>query len=183
MAESHLKPPAGGSLLTAGAAALLGLFLLLWPQPSARLVCVLLGAALAASGAGDLYTALSRRDGALRRAAELALGAALAGVGLWLIARPLDAAALVARVAGALVCVHSCGGIGAALALRRSGAPRWEVSLAAGGAGLLLGLLLALDPGQVLSGVPRAAGLVLVYDGIACGWIALQGGRRPPEEG
>ena len=183
MPAPHTKLRATGALLTAGAPALAGLLLLLWPASSARLICALLGAVLAASGAGDILAALSSGASMPRSAARLTLGAALAGVGLWLIARPLDAAALVARVAGALVCVHSCGGIGAALALRRSGAPRWEVSLAAGGAGLLLGLLLALDPGQVLSGVPRAAGLVLVYDGIACGWIALQGGRRPPEEG
>ena len=179
MPAPHTKLRATGALLTAGAPALAGLLLLLWPASSARLICALLGAVLAASGAGDILAALSSGASTPRSAARLTLGAALAGVGLWLMARPPGAASVAARGAGALICVHGCGSAGTALALRRGRSPRWGAALAMACTGLLLGLLLVLWPER--TGGARAAGLALVYDGISCGWISLQACRQPPE--
>ena len=50
------------TLLSNGLWSLLGLALLLWPAPSARAVCLALGAVLLLCGAGNLAAALPNRD-------------------------------------------------------------------------------------------------------------------------
>lgn len=169
------------TLLSNGLWGLLGAALLLWPAPSARAVCLALGAVLLLCGAGNLAAALPNRDGTLYTALRLGAGVILAVIGLWLLFRPLLAAALIPKLTGILLGVHGISNLGDAWVLRRGMDRRWSAAALAGGVSLALGLLLVFLAIPVFLTAVRIVGACLLCDGISGLWIALRLGKTPPQ--
>lgn len=171
------------TLLSNGLWGLLGAALLFWPAPSARAVCLALGAVLLLCGAGNLAAALPNRDGTLYTALRLGSGVILAVVGLWLLFRPLLAAALIPKLIGILLCIHGISNLGDALVLRRVNDRRWSAAALAGGASAALGLLLLFLAIPAFLTAVRIVGICLLCDGISGLWIGLRLGKiSPPNE-
>lgn len=160
------------ALLSNGLWSLLGLALLLWPAPSARAVCLALGAVLLLCGAGNLAAALPNRDETLYTALRLGSGVILTVIGLWLLFRPLLAAALIPKLTGILLCIHGGSSLGDAMLLRRGGDTRWSAAVLGGAISLALGLLLFVLAVPAFLIATRIVGACLLWDGISGLWIA-----------
>lgn len=170
-------------LLSNGLWGLLGAALLFWPAPSARAVCLALGAVLLLCGAENLAAALPNQDGTLYTALRLGSGVILAVVGLWLLFRPLLAAALIPKLIGILLCIHGISNLGDALVLRRVNDRRRSAAALAGGASAALGLLLLFLAIPAFLTAVRIVGICLLCDGISGLWIGLRLGKMsPPNE-
>ena len=158
------------TLLSNGLWGLLGAALLLWPAPSARAVCLALGAVLLLCGAGNLAAALPNRDGTLYTALRLGSG----------VFRPLLAAALIPKLIGILLCIHGISNWGDALVLRRVNDRRWSAAALAGAASAALGLLLLFLAIPAFLTAVRIVGICLLCDGISGLWIGLRLGKMSP---
>ena len=169
------------TLLSNGLWSLLGLALLLWPAPSARAVCLALGAVLLLCGAGNLAAALPNRDETLYTALRLGSGVILAVIGLWLLFRPLLAAALIPKLTGILLCIHG-GSLGDAMLLRRGGDARWSAAVLGGAISLALGLLLFFLAVPAFLIAARIVGACLLWDGVSGLWIASRVGHLPRQD-
>lgn len=170
------------ALLSNGLWSLLGLALLFWPAPSARAVCLALGAVLLLCGAGNLAAALPNRDETLYTALRLGSGVILAVIGLWLLFRPLLAAALIPKLTGILLCIHGGSSLGDAMLLRRGGDARWSAAVLGGAISLALGLLLFFLTVPAFLIAARIVGACLLWDGISGLWIANRVGRLPRQD-
>ena len=134
-------------------------------------------------GAGNLAAALPNRDGTLYTALRLGSGVILAVVGLWLLFRPLLAAALIPKLIGILLCIHGISNLGDALVLRRVNDRRRSAAALAGGASAALGLLLLFLAIPAFLTAVRIVGICLLCDGISGLWIGLRLGKMsPPNE-
>ena len=134
-------------------------------------------------GAGNLAAALPNRDGTLYTALRLGSGVILAVIGLWLLFRPLLAAALIPKLIGILLCIHGISNLGDALVLRRVNDRRRSAAALAGGASAALGLLLLFLAIPAFLTAVRIVGICLLCDGISGLWIGLRLGKMsPPNE-
>ena len=104
--RDFLKQIQAKALLSAALYTLLGLVLLIWPAPSASLLCIALGLVLTICGVINILVFLSHRDGTLYAGFLLITGIILAVVGIWLMARPTLVTVIIPRIIGLLVCVH-----------------------------------------------------------------------------
>lgn len=140
-------------------------------------------AVLLLCGAGNLAAALPNRDGTLYTALRLGSGVILAVIGLWLLFRPLLAAALIPKLIGILLCIHGISNLGDALVLRRVNDRRRSAAALAGGASAALGLLLLFLAIPAFLTAVRIVGICLLCDGISGLWIGLRLGKMsPPNE-
>ena len=162
------------ALLSAALYTLLGLVLLIWPAPSASLLCIALGLVLTICGVINILVFLSHRDGTLYAGFLLITGIILAVVGIWLMARPTLVTVIIPRIIGLLVCVHGFRDIRDTLSLKKSGSSRWTAALLLGAVTLVLGAILVLAPFEAFTTVVRLIGAFLIYDGISDIWITTQ---------
>lgn len=160
--------------LSAALYVLLGVVLLIWPQPSARLLCAALGLVLILCALIHIAVFFLNRDGSLYASVHLVTGVILAAVGIWLLARPTLLTVVIPRVIGVLVCIHGLRDIHDARTLWKNGGQRWTAALLLGIVTLLVGGLLVFDPFQAFTTVARVIGIFLIYDGISGIWITTQ---------
>ena len=184
-----LKRMKTNALLSAALYALLGLVLLVWPELSTNLLCFTLGLILVLCGLADILVFLRHRDGSLYAALHLITGVILAAVGLWLMARPTQAAGSSSRkpyqeegcanlsAQSSLSRAHGFGAVGDALTLRKHSSPRWTAALVLGLVTLVLGVVLVICPFQAFTTVVRLLGAFLLYDGLSDLWITGQVGK------
>lgn len=180
---NFLKRIQTNALFSAVLYALLGLFLLLWPERSTSVLCTLTGWVLVLSGASDILQFLRHRDGTLDSAVHLVVGVILCSVGIWLISRPTLIAVIIPRIIGVLICVHGCNDLSGAFTLRKSTSSRWTAALVLGIVTLVLGLVLVLSPFETFTAVVRVIGLFLLYDGLSDLWITAQVDRTIKHSG
>lgn len=169
-----LKQMKANALLSAALYALLGLVLLLWPAPTAALLCAALGLVLVICGLLNIIDFLLHRDGSLYASVHLVTGVILAIVGIWLMARPTLVTVIIPRIIGVLVCLHGIRDLRDAVTLRKYGVPRWATALLLGSVTLVLGAVLVFDPFQAFTTVVRIIGVFLIYDGASDIWIVSQ---------
>ena len=169
-----LKRIKTNAMLSAALYALLGLVLLFWPELSASVLCLALGAVLLVCGAVDILVFLRTRDGSLYSALHLIVGIILAAVGLWLMARPTLVTVIIPRIVGVLICFHGFSDLGSALTLHKNGSSRFGAALALGVITLALGAVLVVRPFSAFATVTRLLGAFLLYDGISDLWITGQ---------
>ena len=172
--RDFLKQIQANALLSAALYTLLGLVLLIWPAPSASLLCIALGLVLTICGVINILVFLSHRDGTLYAGFLLITGIILAVVGIWLMARPTLVTVIIPRIIGLLVCVHGFRDIRDTLSLKKSGSSRWTAALLLGAVTLVLGAILVLAPFEAFTTVVRLIGAFLIYDGISDIWITTQ---------
>ena len=172
--RDFLKQIQANALLSAALYTLLGLVLLIWPAPSASLLCIALGLVLTICGVINILVFLSHRDGTLYAGFFLITGFILAVVGIWLMARPTLVTVIIPRIIGLLVCVHGFRDIRDTLSLKKSGSSRWTAALLLGAVTLVLGAILVLAPFEAFTTVVRLIGAFLIYDGISDIWITTQ---------
>ena len=172
--RDFLKQIQANALLSAALYTLLGLVLLIWPAPSASLLCIALGLVLTICGVINILVFLSHRDGTLYAGFLLITGIILAVVGIWLLARPTLVTVIIPRIIGLLVCVHGFRDIRDTLSLKKSGSSRWTAALLLGAVTLVLGAILVLAPFEAFTTVVRLIGAFLIYDGISDIWITTQ---------
>lgn len=172
--RDFLKQIQANALLSAALYTLLGLVLLIWPAPSASLLCIALGLVLTICGVINILVFLSHRDGTLYAGFLLITGIILAVVGIWLMARPTLVTVIIPRIIGLLVCVHGFRDIRDTLSLKKSGSSRWTAALLLGAVTLVLGAILVLAPFEAFTTVVRLIGVFLIYDGISDIWITTQ---------
>ena len=160
--RDFLKQIQANALLSAALYTLLGLVLLIWPAPSASLLCIALGLVLTICGAINILVFLSHRDGTLYAGFHLVTGIILAVVGIWLMARPTLVTVIIPRIIGLLVCVHGFRDVRDTLSLKKSGSSRWTAALLLGAVTLVLGAILVFSPFEVFTTVVRLIGAFLI---------------------
>lgn len=161
---------------------LLGVFLLVWPTGSTRVLCIGLGIVLVVCGIIDIRIFISNRDGTLYSGGHLVLGVVLAAVGVWLLTQPTLIAVIIPRIMGVLICIHGASNIGDAIVLRRGMDARWPYALWLGLISLGLGAILVCNPFQVFMTAVRCIGLFLIYDGISDLWVTSRINKILPRE-
>ena len=133
------------SMAAAAVTTVLGLVLVIWPGQSARLLCLLLGAAVFITGVIYLLGWVARR-GENRPAVLLLPGVVLCAVGLWLMTRPESVVLLVQLVVGAILIFHGAVDIQGAVAL---------------------GALVIVNPFGTFAALTMLIGFALIYDGLS----------------
>lgn len=154
------------SMAAAAVTTVLGLVLVIWPGQSARLLCLLLGAAVFITGVIYLLGWVARR-GENRPAVLLLPGVVLCAVGLWLMTRPESVVLLVQLVVGAILIFHGAVDIQGAVALMRMGMARWWLDLALSALTVALGALVIVNPFGTFAALTMLIGFALIYDGLS----------------
>ena len=145
--------------------AALGLILLIWPGLSTRLICMVLGGALAIYGISRMvwYFAADHYSGLLRQDLSGGILALLAGA--FLLLRPETVASLLPILFGIILIVGAAGKLQMGLDLKRMEAAYWGWTLLGAGVCALLGAVLLLNPFQSALLLVRFIGLSLILDG------------------
>lgn len=159
------------SILTALAVVALGVVLVIWPDRSAAFLCQLLGGGLLVAGIVYMIGWLVGRTRAGSHAFLLLPGAVLAGIGVWLLARPDSVVVLIQYVSGAVLIFHGIIDLQGAVALMMGRAPRWWLDLLISLVTLSLGLLILVDPFGTFAVLVMMIGSALIYDGVSDLWL------------
>lgn len=164
--KSILHAQRRSSMAAAAVTIVLGLLLVFWPGESARLLCLLLGAAVFVTGVIYLLGWVARRR-ENRPAVLLLPGVVLCAVGVWLMTSPESVVLLVQFVFGAILIFHGVVDVQGAVALMRAGMPRWWLDLALAALTLALGALIIINPFGTFAALIMLIGLALIFDGVS----------------
>jgi uncharacterized membrane protein HdeD (DUF308 family) len=165
--KSILRERRLSSTFSALIAIALGVVLLLWPDLSSRLLCMILGATLLIAGAGYIISYFARRSRLATLQFEIILGIVLAILGLWLLLRPDIFLSLLQFVFGAVLVIHGVIDLQAAFHLQGAGYERWWLALILALLTVVLGAVIILDPFTTLNALLMLIGVALIYDGIS----------------
>jgi uncharacterized membrane protein HdeD (DUF308 family) len=161
-------------LVTSVVYMLLGLLLILWPDQARRVICYLLGAAALLYGGYRIAAYFMQRQNASGDIRfGVALGIALAVLGLFLLFKADAVATVLAAVVGVAVIIDSILRLQIALNLRPLGGgwlPLFITALVT----LALGVLLLFNPFQVMRVASVVAGVCLLIDGAFTLWGVLR---------
>lgn len=166
----HTKKSSGGFRMSFSFAAvvylLLGLFMLLAPNTSRKLLCTLVGAGILIYGLLDIVPfALSR--GEKRFTLDLLIGVCALAFGLFSLINRTFLMDFLFTALGVVVCVTSICGISRALNLRYFGFARWWAPLCANLATLVLALCIVFFPGFFGNMLMMVAGIILVVEAVS----------------
>ena len=180
--KSILHAQRRSSMAAAGVTIALGLVLVCWPGQSARLLCLLLGAAVFVTGVIYLLGWVARR-GENRPAVLLLPGVVLCAVGVWLMTSPESVVLLAQFVFGAILIFHGVVDIQGAVALMRAGAARWWLDLALAALTVALGALIIVNPFGTFAALITLIGFALIFDGVSDFYIIWRLSRAFREMG
>ena len=152
----------------------LGLLLILWPDQARQVICYLLGAAAVLYGGyriADYFVRKQHTSGGVQFG--VALGIALAVLGLFLLFRADAVVAVLAAVIGVAVIIDSILRLQIALNLRPLGSG-WLPLLITALLTLALGILLLFNPFGMVRVANIVAGSCLLLDGAFTLWSLLK---------
>lgn len=145
----------------------LGVVLLLWPDLSVRLLCMLLGAALLITGVGYIISYFARRSKLSAFQFEIILGIVLAILGLWLILKPDIFISLLQFVFGAVLVIHGIVDLQASFHLQGAGYEKWWVALILSLLTVVLGAVIIFNPFGTMAALLILIGISLIFDGLS----------------
>ncbi|MBQ9992212.1 MAG: DUF308 domain-containing protein, partial [Firmicutes bacterium] len=145
---------------------LLGLFLLIFPTASARIICSVLGLVALVIGAFRLINYFRLHSNGQFLRTGFISGFIFCALGLFFILKPTVVMSILPFIIGLAICFNGIVKMQSAIELRRANYDKWIVSLVIAAITLLLGILLIINP---FSGAKLAimfVGAALVIDGI-----------------
>ncbi len=153
----------------------LGLLLILWPDQARQIVCYLLGAAALVYGVYriiDFFARKQQEAGGVQFG--VALGIALAVIGLFLLFKADAVVAVLAAIIGVAIIIDSILRLQIALNLRRFSGGGWLPLFITALVTLIFGILLLFNPFDAVRVATIIAGIALIIDGAFTLWSLLQ---------
>lgn len=168
-------------VLTALLCVVSGVVLMIWPDTSARVVCMLVGIVLLVMGIMQLVRFFGAPAGTLIRQINLLMAIILAAVGVWILFRPDFLIGLIPIIMGILLILHGLYDLQQAVFLIRAKySYRW-LALALSLVTVALGAVLIWNPFEAMNVMIMFMGGFLIYDGLSDLWI-LSRARRFAEK-
>jgi uncharacterized membrane protein HdeD (DUF308 family) len=152
----------------------LGLLLILWPDQARRIVCYLLGAAALAYGLYRIIDFFVRKQETGSVQFGVALGIALAVIGLFLLFKADAVIAVLAAIIGVAIIIDSILRLQISLNLRRFTGGGWLPLFITALVTLIFGILLLFNPFDAVRVATIIAGIALIIDGAFTLWSLLQ---------
>lgn len=150
----------------ASAIMLIGVFLILRPETSAELICLLIGAVLCVIGVVRIVCYFCRGLSVLWHRYELPLGMLDTMLGIYFLSRPQSIITIMPVAIGIAMIVDSVFKLEASLELRASGARGYMPSLLLALISMLAAIFLILHPFEGTSALMIYLGILLLIDGI-----------------
>lgn len=148
-----------------------GIALFVWPDLFTLMACRAIAMLLIIVGAIHLLSYLLERRESFRLQADLAIGAVLFALGLWMSLSPGFFISLIPLVLGAVVLVHGIQDIRYGLDLKKTVYEYWWTAVIFGVFSVLFGLVMITNPFDSASALTMLVGVALIYDGISDIWI------------
>lgn len=165
--KAILRERRTSSIISALITIALGVVLLVWPDLSVRLLCMLLGAALLITGAGYIISYFARRSKLSAFQFEIILGIVLAILGLWLLLNPDTFITLLQFLFGALLVIHGVVDLQATFHLQGAGYEKWWVALILALLTVVLGAVIIFNPFGSMAALLMLIGAALIFDGLS----------------
>lgn len=163
-------------ILSAVVYIVVGLLLVIWPDPARKIVIYAIGVAALLYGAYRIIDFFSRKENLSGVQIGVALGIACILLGLFLLFKANVVVALLATVIGVAVIVDSVLRLQIALNLRLSGGRGWIALLVTALVTMVFGILLLFNPFTAIRVATVIGGASLLADGVFTLWGALQSG-------
>lgn len=163
----------------------MGLCLLIWPDVSVRVICLILGVTAVLCGVIKLAGYFSNDLYRLAFQFDLALGVLAIVLGALMLTYPEGIMGLLPVLAGVFVLTESVLRLQTAIDARHFGMRRWRSILAVSAGGAVLGILMLLHPFESGRMLVRMMGLTLAVDGaegLLTGLFTIKVPRRSEAE-
>lgn len=148
-----------------------GIVLFVWPDMSARIVCMVLGAILVLMGVIYLVSFFSAPPGTFMKQIHLALTIVFVVIGVWILLKPDFVISLIPVIVGIILILHGLYDLQQAVYLGRSKYRFWWLALVFAGLTIALGGVLLWNPFEAMSVAIKVIGIFLVFDGLSDLWI------------
>lgn len=148
-----------------------GIVLFVWPDMSARIVCMVLGAILVLMGVIYLVSFFSAPPGTFMKQIHLALTIVFVVIGVWILLKPDFVISLIPVIVGIILILHGLYDLQQAVYLGRAKYRFWWLALVFAGLTIALGGVLLWNPFEAMSVAIKVIGIFLVFDGLSDLWI------------
>ena len=155
----------------------IGIALIIRPQGSLGIMAKALAVLLALAGIVMIISCFFRREKSFLVSGSLALGIAIAAIGVWIFLNPSPFIDFVPRLFGVFIIASGLTKMSHTLALIRSGYRLWWLSLIFGLLTIGFGGILLFNPKFVENILATLIGLFLVFDGGTNIWTASRVSR------
>ncbi len=175
------KPFQKAMLITSVVYMVIGLFLIIWPDPARQIIIYAIGAAALLYGGYRIVEFFVRKEHLGGVQIGVALGIACALLGLFLLIKANLVVTLLATIVGIALIVDSILRLQIALNLRHTGMKNWLVLLITALFTLGFGILLLFNPFTAIKVATILAGIGLLIDGGFTLWSVLQSDSGMPK--
>ena len=145
---------------------LVGLVLIIWPELSVSMICMVMGAIIMLSGAAKLFGYFTNDLYRLAFQFDLALGILTMLLGALMIFMPSKFSQFLFIAAAIYVIVNGLFTLQTAIEAKRFGLRKWWVLLAGAILSGLIGVLLLIKPFESAAAITRLVGGALIADGL-----------------
>ena len=166
-----------GNLVAALIFLILGLCLIIFPEPSGAVICYLIAAALLLDGLRHVISYFRGELSETIHGYDLALGGTEILLALFALLRPNHMLSLLPICLGAALVVSGVIRLQRALDLRRGGVSAWQTVLIMGALVALLGLLMLINPFTSAKVLLICLGISMVINAVCLlltGWLLRQ---------
>ena len=150
---------------------LCGAVLFVWPDMSARIACMVLGAILVLMGIIYFVSFLSTPSGTFIKQVHLVLTIVFVVIGVWILLKPDFVIGLIPVIVGIILVLHGFYDLQQAVFLGRAKYGFWWLALLLAGLTIVLGGILLWNPFEAMSIAIKFIGIFLVFDGVSDLWI------------
>ena len=156
-------------ILTALFCIVCGVVLFVWPDVSARIVCMVLGAILVLMGAVYLVSFFSSPAGSFM--IHLLLTICFVAIGVWILLKPEFVIRLIPVIVGIIIILHGIYDLQQAVYLCRAKYSFWWLALLFAVLTVAFGGVLIWNPFEAMNIAVKFIGVFLVFDGVSDLWI------------
>ena len=158
-------------ILTALFCIVCGVVLFVWPDVSARIVCMVLGAILVLMGAVYLVSFFSSPAGSFMNQIHLLLTICFVAIGVWILLKPEFVIRLIPVIGGIIIIRHGIYDLQQAVYLCRAKYSFWWLALLFAVLTVAFGGVLIWNPFEAMNIAVKFIGVFLVFDGVSDLWI------------
>ena len=158
-------------ILTALFCIVCGVVLFVWPDVSARIVCMVLGAILVLMGAVYLVSFFSSPAGSFMKQIHLLLTICFVAIGVWILLKPEFVIRLIPVIVGIIIILHGIYDLQQAVYLCRAKYSFWWLALLFAVLTVAFGGVLIWNPFEAMNIAVKFIGVFLVFDGVSDLWI------------
>ena len=158
-------------ILTALFCIVCGVVLFVWPDVSARIVCMVLGAILVLMGAVYLVSFFSSPAGSFMKHIHLLLTICFVAIGVWILLKPEFVIRLIPVIVGIIIILHGIYDLQQAVYLCRAKYSFWWLALLFAVLTVAFGGVLIWNPFEAMNIAVKFIGVFLVFDGVSDLWI------------